>query len=142
MDMPNLVLDIHALRIRRAAWSDCWTWRRDTGRERTVWRCTTHCHALATGFLFGIGWGERRIEDVAALAGQTLEVVDDIGGREIGGCAAGLGLCALFLPAWIEQLDTHVLVQLGDGDLLLAVRAEGGGAGALLSAGLGAWDVV
>ena len=137
-NVSNLFLDRHALRIgRTAGWTDH-GWRGSSAGGSLVG------HALLAGFFFGVaGAGEDGgVEDVAALAGETLEVVDDVCRGQVGGCAAGFGLGALLLPAGIEQLDSHVLVEFGHGDLLVAVGAEGCWAGLVETAGLRARHVV
>lgn len=126
MDPSNLLLDVHALRIGRppGSGSNHGRWDRATGA------IVAHALPLAGFFVGGAGAAgdERGVEDVGALAGETFEVADDVRRGEVGGCAAGFGLGALLLPPGVEQLDAHVLLQFVDGDLLVAVGAEGGGA--------------
>lgn len=142
MNASDLLFDIHTLRIRRCA-------SRSDNRRRHRTRTrhgTFDSHLLATGLFLWIDGSRTRhgsgIEYVASLTGQTFEVVDHVHGEQVGGCAAGFGLGALFLPAGIEQLDAHVLFQFADGDLLVAVRAERCGACGVLAARLGSRDVV
>ena len=85
------------------------------------------------------------VEDVASLARQPLQIIGNVGVRNIGLRVARVGSGLLLLPAGVEELDCassvlifcaegkggggsvrltpHVLVQLVHGNLLLAVGA-------------------
>lgn len=133
MNMSELVFDIHTLRVGMLH-----TRRASVRGLRASRAIETHSQSLAASFLLRLEG--RRIEDIAALACKTLEVVDHVDGGQVGGGTAGFGLRALLFPARIEQLDTDVLVQFVGGHFLVAVRTDRHLG--LLTAGLGAGHVV
>ena len=45
------------------------------------------------------------VKDVAALAGEPLEVVGHVDGGEVGSRGAGVGFCLLVFPVGVEQLN-------------------------------------
>lgn len=64
------------------------------------------------------------IEDVHSLRGKSFEIVRDIERRKVGCATAVYSLLALRFPPRIEQFDSHVILQLAERDLLVAIWAK------------------
>ena len=63
----------------------------------------------ARGLLLRDGLARGGIEQIAPLAGQALEVVGHVRGRQVGRRKPGVRLGLLFLPARVEQFNYLVL---------------------------------
>lgn len=55
--------------------------------------------------VLGDGLASDGVKHVAALARKSLQVVGNVGMRNVGVCVAGLGLGLLFLPAGVKEFN-------------------------------------
>jgi hypothetical protein len=96
VDGPNLLIKIESLQLV------------DVGLAFTFRIAieTVDGDLLSSGeLLLRDGLARDSVKNVAALTSKTLEVIGDVGCREVGGCKSSVRLCLLLLPPWVEEFN-------------------------------------